>query len=263
MKPIVVPVNFSGCAACAAHYAAELALLTDGEIHLIHVVTPPFTTPEMTQYAYDMMVDSANTFIKAIQIDLIRRTHNKIPIHTHVETGTVYGQVETLCNRLCPYAVILGASGPSFEKAIGGSPVGSLLHLPFPVLVVPEQVPFHRFQDIVLACDTGDLTSGLPHSLPLLKEWQKRFDAHIHIVTIENGGTAPVELNKALQALHPELHLVHHTRVEEGLFEYLGNHPADLVIVFPKKHRFIEFHSSQSRKLARHSPVPILSLHEA
>jgi nucleotide-binding universal stress UspA family protein len=225
----------------------------------------------MTQYTYDTMVDSANTFIKDVQIELIQRTHNKIPVHTHVETGTVYGQVEALCDRLKPYAVILGASGPTFEKFVSGSPVGSLLHLPFPVLVVPEHVPFHRFQQIVLACDINDLESGLPHSLPLLKELQKRFDAHIDIVTVESGKTWTGEQfyvqaeawKTRLKDLQPEMHLVHHARVEEGLLDFLADHPADLVIVFPKKHSFLEFHTSQSRKFAKHSNVPVLSLHES
>jgi hypothetical protein len=32
-------------------------------------------------------------------------------------------------------------------------------------------------------------------------------------------------------------------------------------MVFPKKHSFFDFHTSQSRKLAQRSPVPVLSLH--
>jgi hypothetical protein len=32
-------------------------------------------------------------------------------------------------------------------------------------------------------------------------------------------------------------------------------------MVFPKKHGFFEFHTSQAKKIALHSPVPVMSIH--
>lgn len=271
MKPIVVPVNFSHCSTNAARYAADLAQAIQGELHLINVLQV-YTTAElmMTESMYQEMIDSANTYIKALRDELAERTSHAVPVHTTVVLGTVSGQVEALCDQLNPYAVVLGAAGPTITKTLTGSPVAPLLHLPYPVLVIPEDAAFHQFQRIALACDVNDLESGLPHSMPLLKELRHQFHAHIDIVTIENWKTwteGEYELRaqtwkSRLKALEPELHQVHSTRVEEGIADYLADHPADLVIVFPKKHNALEFHTSQSRKFAKHGHIPVLSLHE-
>jgi len=273
MKPLVVPVNFSPSSSCAARYAADLGEALQVEVHLIHVIDTTYTSTDMamTQELYNTMVDSAKDLLKKMQADLVQRTHNKITVHTLVEVGTIFGQIKEHCDRLQPIAVILGATGPTWEKFLIGSPVGSLLRLPYPVLVVPENTSFQKFRHIALACDGNDLDSGLLHSIGLLKEFRQRFRAQIDIITVGDWKTWKGEsfhlLSQAWKArlkdLDPEIHQIQESRVEEGLLGYLAEHPADLVVVFPKKHRIAEFHTSQSRKFAKHSDIPVLSLHES
>lgn len=272
MRPLIVPVNFSECAACAARYAADLAMAIDGELHLINVVEYAYSSPDlvMAEDVYGVMLDSANNYIKEMRSDLQKYTGNKVSIHTSVDVGSVVAQVERLCQTVQPYAIILGTSGPTFEKFIAGSQVGALLHLPYPVLVVPERETFHSFSHIVLACDPGDLGSGVPHSLPLIEELRKRFDAQIDVVTVGDSKNTTNEESylqvktwqDRLRQLEPHLHTVQGKNIEEGLFHFLADNPADLVIVFPKKHNFLEFHTRQSKKIAKHSAIPVMSLHE-
>ena len=272
MRPLIVPVNFSQCAACAARYAADLAQAIGGELHLINVVEYPFTSPDlvMSEDVYGVMLDSANLYLKEMQADLQKYSGNKVPIHISVGVGDVFAQVEQLCQTVHPYAIVLGSSGPTFEKFIAGSRIGALLRLPYPVLVVPERETFHSFRNIVLACDIADLESGLPHSLPLLKELHQSFNASVDVVTV-NGNTSTTneeacqkskDWQDHLKPLEPRLHMIHGKNIEEGLFHYLEDNAADLVIVFPKKHNFLEFHTRQSKKIAKHSSIPVMSLHE-
>jgi len=224
MRPLIVPVNFSECAACAARYAA----------------------------------------------DLKKYTSDKVSIFTSVAVGNVFSQVEELCQNIHPYAIILGSSGPTFEKFIAGSQIGALLHLPYPVLIVPERETFNSFSRIVLACDSADLASGLPHSLPLIEELRKRFDAQIDVVTVgDNRNTTneesylqSISWQDRFKQLQPHLHTIQGKNIEEGLFHFLADNPADLVVVFPKNHNFLEFHTRQSKKIAKHSAIPVMSIHE-
>jgi nucleotide-binding universal stress UspA family protein len=271
MNSLIIPVNFSDCSSNAARYAADLAKTIQGEIHLIHVIATD-TSAElmMTGPMYQEMLEAAETYMQQLQQELTRRTAGAVPVHTSVVIGSVIGQVEVLCDRLHPYAVVLGVTGPTLTKTITGSPVSALLHLAYPVLVLPENAVFHQFQRIALACDVHDLESGLPHSLPLLKTLRQQFHARIDIITIEDWKTWTGEeyflrsqvWKRRLGELEPEIHQVHTSQVAEGIADYLVEHPADLVIVFPKKHNILELHTSQSRKFARHSSVPVLSLHE-
>jgi hypothetical protein len=64
-----------------------------------------------------------------------------------------------------------------------------------------------------------------------------------------------------LQEFYPEVHFVRMNKVEEGISEYLANHPADLLLVFPKKHNVFEFHKSHAKKIAFTSSIPVMSIH--
>ena len=272
MKSIVVPINFSPCAANAGRYAADLALAINADLHLIHVIQVPVNSAEllMTQYLYEEMVESADIALKQLQFELTKRTNNRVKVDTTLEAGSVGEKVRDLCQQVKPYAVVLGVTGSTFEKFLAGSPVASLLHnLDFPVLVVPETYTFHRFHRILLACDLEDIGSGVPNSLPLLKDLRDYFGSRFDIVTVETRRVLSDEATcfesggwkEQLKELYPEIHYIRKPNVKEGILEYLGHNEADLIMVFPKKHSFFDFHTSQSRQLAHHSPIPVLSLH--
>ncbi len=272
MKSIVVPINFSPCAANAAHYAADLALVIKADIHLVHVIEAPVSSADlmMTDDLYREMIEAANLELQRLQVELTRRTHQRIKVDYIVEAGSVSAKVKELCLRMKPYAVILGATGSTLEKFLDGSPVASLLrYLDSPILVVPETAAFHHFRHILLACDMDDIGSGMPNSLPLLKDLRAYFGSRFDIVTVETKKVLDDEActfesggwKELLKDLYPVIHYIRKPKVEEGILEYLSHNEADLVMVFPKKYGLLDFHTSQSRKLAEHSPVPVLSLH--
>jgi nucleotide-binding universal stress UspA family protein len=272
MKSIVVPVNFSPCADNAAHYAAALAETIRADLHLIHVIQVPANSAElvMTQYLYESMVESAGISLKELQVEITRRTNHRVKIEVHLEAGGVSAKVKELCRELQPYAIVLGATGRTFEKFLVGSPVSSLLHnLDYPVFVVPETYSFHPFRRILLACDLEEIGAGIPYSLPLLKGLREQFGSRFDIVTVGTQKVRTEDLHvldsvgwkTKLKELYPELHYVQGSKVEDGILDYLTHNEADLIMVFPKKHGFFEFHASQSRKVAQHSPVPVLSVH--
>jgi nucleotide-binding universal stress UspA family protein len=269
MKPIIVPVNFSACSHNAALYAADLARVLRSDLHLFHVVGIPFTTSEvaMTTFIYEEMVKAANTSLKELQVDLTRHTHGKVRVEIRLEVGSLGVRLRELCRNLQPYAVVVGTSGPTVEKFMAGSPVSSLLkHMQSPIIVVPEKASFRHYHRVLLACGSDDLDSGLLQFLPLLKELRDHFGSRFDIVTVDTDGPGAVKpgatYQEELKDLYPDIHLIHARKVEEGVGQYLADHEVDLILVFPKKHALLDFHISHSRKLARNSPVPVMSLHE-
>ena len=272
MKSIVVPIDFSTCSSNAARYAADLALAINADLHLIHVIQVPLTAAElsMTESVYRDMIEGANLSLKKIQADLTKRTLQRIRIDILVDAGSVTGKVHDLCRQVNAYAIVLGVSGPKLEKFLAGSPVTSLLqHLEYPVLVVPEAATFQQFRRILMAFDLEDIGSGLTTCLPLLKELRGHFGSRVDIITVETRKVLSDEATcfesggwkEQLRDIYPEIHYIRKSKVEDGILEYLGQHQADLVMVFPKKHGFFDFHISQSRRLAQSSPVPVMSLH--
>lgn len=271
MKSILVPVNFSPCSFNAARYAAELAKATGAELHLLHVIQIPIPSTEMVMddFLYTQMVETGESSLKEMKTEILEQIKGPFSVTTHLQTGAVADKTEEWFTALKADLIVLGVTGPTMEKFLAGSQVGSLLHLRHPLLVIPEHTKYEPYRRIVLACDDSDMQRGVAHSLPLLRELRERLGATVDVITVDTGNKPRDEAScfageghDSLSVLAPSRHYIREHSVEEGLQEYLHGEPGILTVVFPKKHSLWEFHPSRSRRLARHSGMPVLSLPE-
>jgi nucleotide-binding universal stress UspA family protein len=249
-----------------------MALAINADLHLIHVVEMPVSTAEfpVTDFVVEQMQADASEEIKTLWDELIKRANGKVNIFIHVEVGTVEYRIEELCARKAPFVVIMGNGGNFLERVIAGSKVSNAIrNLPYPLIVIPANVFFHSIKKIVLACDLDDIANGI--SIDFLKDLGKIFSPSIDVINIctpsqdgQSEADASFEFHSWKDKLHeiyPEIHFVRMAKVEEGISEYLSEHPADLLLVFPKKHSLLEFHRSHAKRIAFHSSVPVASVH--
>ena len=274
MKSIVVPVNYTGHAANAARYAADLALSLGADIHLVYVFEIPFTLSEapLPPGAFEELELSNVTLLKDLKQELMTRASGLLNITTTIEVGSIDSRLEDFCKSKDPLLVVMGASGDRLENVLAGSnTVRAVRHLPYPILVVPEKARFHSIEKIVVACEREDIVSGLPSALPFLKELSEHLTGAslevLHVLTDkeENTNELVIAYNDwkgEVSGLSPALHFIRHSKVGEGIEDYLKRCAADLVMVFPKKHSLLEFHKSQARQQVLHCAVPVMSVHE-
>ena len=272
MKPIVVPVNFSENSANAARYAADLALSIGAEVQLLYIFQIPMSMSEvpMPEQAFEDLQGSGREMLDNLSHELFRRSRGKLHIHSDMEIGTVEGQIEKFCAEKEPLLVVMGATGGGLENALtGSSSVRAVRHLPYPVLVVPEGVRFRSMRYVAVACDTEDLSAGLPVATPVLQLLGNMPDIRLEVVHVLREEESATEFTLAynhwkneLRGLQPELRFVRAGNIAEGMDEFLDSCSADLVVVFPKKHSVLEFHRSQAKRLVMHCGVPVMSIHE-
>jgi nucleotide-binding universal stress UspA family protein len=272
MKPIVVPVNFSENSANAARYAADLALSIGAEIQLLYIFQIPMSMSEvpMPEAAYEGLQNSGREMLDSLSHELFRRSRGKLHIHTHMEIGTVEGQIEKFCAEKEPLLVVMGATGRGLENALTGSnTVRAVRSLPYPVLVVPEGVRFQNIRYVVVSCDSEDLSAGLPVATPVLQLLGNMPDIRLEVVHVLGEDESATEFTLAynhwkseMRGLQPALRFVRAGNIMEGMNEFLDNCGADLVVVFPKRHSVLEFHRSQAKRLVMHCGVPVMSIHE-
>jgi nucleotide-binding universal stress UspA family protein len=273
MRTIVVPVNFTPASNNAARYAAHFAAVIGGDLRLIHVLQMPFTAFEypVPDAAFEALRDSAATRLKELAAELNKRTAGRVPVETDMEVGGVDYKIRKYCKEVQPFLVVMGAAELSLDRLLTGSPtLQALRRLPYPMLVIPEGVQFEQPERILLACDLEDIHSEMIGATGFLRELKDLFGARFDIINVttpaEEGQGETVYTYEARRArmkeIYPELHFVHTDTVGKGIGEYLKDHPADWLIVFPKKHAFYELHSSQARKIVLHSPIPVMSIHE-
>jgi nucleotide-binding universal stress UspA family protein len=241
MKPIVVPVNFSNNSSNAARYAVDLALAIGADLRLVYVLEFPATVTElpMPEYVFEEMQRSGQILLQTLTDELVKRTKGQVNVLSDMEVGGVEYHLEKYCYRTEPFLVVMGASGHTLDTVLEGSnTVRAMRGIPYPLLIIPEKAVFHTIKEIVLACEPEDVGADLPGTLPFLKELHDLFDAHFNVISVSTKD------------------------ISEGINAYLGKENADWLIVFPKKHTFFEFHNSKSKKIARHCPVPVMSVHE-
>jgi nucleotide-binding universal stress UspA family protein len=274
MKSIIVPVNFSPNAANAARYAVDMALALEADVYLFHALQMPVTASELPlpDYAFEEMQKGGQELLENLSQELRVRSQNQVKITTDMEIGGLEPKLEDYCERHRPFVVVMGASGSGTELLFpGNQAVRAIKKLHYPLLVIPSNASFHAIRKIVLACDLNDIGNGFPAPLSFLQELARVFNARFEVITVvtnteQREGQAVFQFDswkQQLQELYPELHFIHTGQnVEEGIRRYLGEHEADWLMVFPKKHIWYEFHRSNAGKIARDCPVPVISLHE-
>lgn len=272
MKSIIVPVNFTECALNAAHYAADMALAMEADLHILHVVEIPASPAEAPiGYVFDQIEKNAAASLQALSEDLLQRTRHQVSVNTLLEIGSVQLRLREACDRLKPFIVVMGAPGDPYQRLLAGSDsIYAARHLPYPLLVVPVKSKFHAIRKIAIACELAELQNSMPVSQAFLRELKEMFTSKFEIinVTTDNEEEKDKEVfelyrwKESMKELVPALHFVKAEKVEEGIMGYLTAHDVDWLMVFPRRHGLLEFHRSQSKRLVLHCPVPVLSICE-
>ncbi len=274
MKTLIVPTDFSPVSLNAANYAADMAHAIGADLILLHVIQIPVSVAEMplSEMTYEEMIRQAEKEIQNLKDKLAWRTSGKINITADVSAGSIGFQLQELCKRKKPFAVVMGTQGAgAVERFFIGSNTLTAVHtIPYPVLVVPEQAVFKEIKKIAWACDLKDADEPFP--LDNLKELMSIFNASLDILNVESGGhkmtkdsaTQSVSLQNLLAGFHPRFHFISEESVEDGINKFTEENLPDLLLVIPKKHGFFEslFRRSQSKKIVLHPHTPVMTIHE-
>ena len=266
MTAIIVPVNFSQASTNAAQYALKLALDNNAELHLLHVIMiqPSITHAPLPDNLMEQMKDDARFSMAELAEDLRSAPGSEVPIHTHIEWGSVDHQVKELASRKHADIVVMGLSQESAQKVVYQSNAFSALKtLNVPLLIIPDNAAYKAWEHIALAYDFAHPVKELPlESITKLKYLK---GAIIHVVyakrknEAEPGHAVMQDVRERLAGCEVRFHLVESESVDEGISEYAGHHEADLLVLLPKHHSFFEFHKSDSKRILRHLSVPMLS----
>jgi len=273
MKTILAPTDFSDSSFNAINYAADLALAINAKLVLFHAIPFPIAISEISVPGdfVDDLIEIGQRDMDDLLSKLESRTRGKIIITTDIKIGTVEQEIETVCLKERPLAVVLGIrSGKSLERALMGSSIFHIMnHVAFPTLIIPEQAIYREIKNIGLACDLKIADENLP--MESIIEWLTLFKAGLEIIHIstrdqdfKGDQTAEsISLQTRLSPFKPRFHFLLGENIAEVLNEFVRAHPLELLMVFPRKHGvFSLFHKKKSKFIVSHSHLPILSIHD-
>ena len=275
MKTIIVPTDFSPTATNAMNFAADMAMNINASLMLLHVYQVPVSmtdVPVVLISADELKKDSERQLNEAKE-SLTHITSGKVKIYTEAIMGDVADELEDVCNRIEPFAVVMGTKGTSgLERMLFGSTtLTAIRHLKWPVIVVPPGKEYGAgIKKIGFACDFDKVVENTP--VQFIKNMVKAFNAELHVLNVdyENRHFKPetpeesLMLQTLLEDLNPAYHFVNNKDIEDGINEFAETNNIDLLITIPKKHSLLDglFKHSSTKGLVMQSHVPVMCVHE-
>lgn len=165
MNTLIVATDFSATARNAANYATDMAKAIQAEVFLLHVYQVPVTYGDMAfPINFDEWQQDAEAVMKTWKNELEQRTGGQITVRSEVRMGGFFTELETLCNQVHPYAVVMGSKGSSAAERflLGSHAIFTMRNLPWPAITVPPGASFTSIRKIGLACDLSKPEINVP-----------------------------------------------------------------------------------------------------
>lgn len=274
MKTIIIPTDYSPVATNAMNYGLDMAIAINARVLLFHVYSVPISMTEVPVMLISVedLEKNAENQIAALKKDVEHVVSGRIQVDTETKLGDTIDELENLCDRVQPFAVIMGAKGSSgIESIFGSTTLSAIRRLKWPVISVPPGKEYGvGIRKIGFACDFRDVVETTPAGA--IKEVARQFNAEFHILNVspENSdkGAGPKPdfdlLKTMFQEINPVYDFISHADIDEGINEFAEKNNLDLVITIPKKHKLMEgiFKKRSTKKLLFHSHIPIMCVHE-
>ncbi|NVK28489.1 MAG: universal stress protein [Flavobacteriia bacterium] len=268
MKRIIFPTDFSESADKALEFAIDIAKKGGMEILLVNAYDLPYAQNVMSTSLIDIMRENSESGLKQLASKLEAQGVN---VKHKSMMGNPIRVVKEITRKDPDSIVVMGTKGASgIEEVLIGSNAASVLQSTnVPVLAIPADAEFEMIEKIVYCTDFRSNKND--RALRRLASLAKVFDAEVMILHIQQEGQADLasgqrhKFDHHLSEVKHSFHILKETNVEEAILNFTKEKNADMLALLTRKYGIIRglFHSSLTNKVAFHSKVPILALHES
>ncbi len=275
MKTIIVPTDFSPVATNALHYAIDMAKKINASLLLFHAYQVPvsYSDTPIILVSVEELKKSAEEQLEKLRAEVEHITSGQLKIYTETVMGNTSDELEGLCEKINPFAIVMGTRGASgLEKVLFGSTtLTAIRHLKWPVICVPPgKVYGTGIKKIGFACDFREVVKTTPADL--INKFTSTFNAELHVLNVDyhdkhfkpDTPEQSAMLHTLLEESNPVYHFIEHRDIEDGINDFAEKNNLDLIITIPKKHKLLEglFRTSSTKQLVFQSRIPVLCVHE-
>lgn len=275
MRKILVPIDFSPESLNAFRYAIQLADVTGGSIHLLHVIPLDYAgidvpmsvtinAKSQEEFARKRMVEFTSEALT--EIEAVKQLDKVPDIHSDVRVGTpLFSILEAAvkCDLL-----IMGTRGnrkTALEK-LSNLTAKVVKDAPCSMLVVPETARFSQISRLLYA---SEFKKEDPYYVWKALQLLDPIAAVVDIVHVREEGKSRmrdnaeklrVYLNENAVGMNTMMHEYAATDVEVGLLEYAEQTDVDLIVMYVPKYNFMDFlfHRSHTKRMSKLTNVPLL-----
>ncbi|MDX1350509.1 MAG: universal stress protein [Putridiphycobacter sp.] len=263
MKTILVPTDFSQNAYKALEYASNLAKEIGAKIVVLNAYQiPPGTSNVMINFADILEKDSREDLAKLMDKLSKVEAFKGIEYIPYSCYGYLVEAIEIASKHHKIDLIVMGTAGASNikSKIFGSNTLETIRKADYPIVVVPFEVEYTNWENIILASNEDDNILSAVKTLNELIDLNK---TNIDIVSVEpvadKNVTDHSELIKNLNGWQYQFHTEKNDNVVDGILKYTNDHQSDIIVLLRKSYGFIEriLHTSVTKKLALHSKKPL------
>lgn len=275
MKKFLVPTDFSDTAKNAARYAVELASNDPEAVIILYNVFDKIAAGSdgslLTETDDDRKI-ILNQALANLEIELHEISSVKIR-YVAEEGHSLVENIERYIRHNGIDIVIMGITGATKLEQIfiGSNALNMAREGVCPVIIVPPNARFKKIENVLLASDFKNVKTTTP--VAQIQLVLDIFKPNLHIVNVdsehyveltEEFKTERAWLEKRFEEYHPKFYFIRMFDFLDAISNFTADHQIDLIVTVPRKHSFLKglYKTSHTKKLAYHSHVPVVAIHE-
>jgi len=269
MKTILIATDFSKASRNASLYGVQLAKALNANIILFNAykVPPPAPALNASISRYDIMMQTDKQLLD--EADFL--DPKRAIIEIICDEGVAEDAIINIANEKKVDFIITGmkGSGKNFRKIFGSTATLLAKNTNIPLVIVPEDARFKNPDIVVFASDNIDSDKDVPRQLTAITELFKSKLYVVKVIKNKNEewfevSDTPQKLRKIVKILDTSIQYPVDTDIRHALNEFIKKHHADMLVMMPHKHEWMErlFRKSETKDMIFHTQVPLLVLPE-
>ena len=275
MKKFLVPTDFSDTSKNAARFAVQATAHIPGATIVLYHVYDKITAGSDGSPLSDTDNEKQlvlRTALQSLKEDLSSLSPVSIEFHAE-EGGSLIDTMKKYVRHNAIDMIIMGITGATRLEQIfmGSNSLNMVREAVCPVIIVPPNAEYSQIKNVLFASDFKNVDSTTPKSQ--LIAVLDVFKPNLHIVNVDNEHYVELteeykvqrnKLERMFAEYNPQFYFIRIYDFLDAISIFTADKNIDLILTVPRKHGFLTnlFKTSHTKKLAYHSHVPILAVHE-
>lgn len=275
MKKILCPIDFGLASENALKYASELAMLSGGEVNMLHALHIPSTAfpdqmPLMADEDWIKEMDEAKERLEALAFRIKNDFEfYKVKYSYHVMVGFANDEIKDFVKKANIDIIVMGTEGAHgiADNLFGTHTLRIVNHVECPVLIVPENVSYSHIRKIMYATDVrGEDDAIVDYTVKLANIFQAEIN-FLHIAG-ENTDEVLEDINygaRIISERYPttdiKFHEITDSDIKKGIQDFVMTHEIDLLVISPRRKTLFQkiLTPSVTKDLIQHPLIPTLA----
>lgn len=261
MHRVIIPIDFSATSFNAARFAARmLSGKKDVSVILYHQFEDSSERENCINYLESLKQELLDKGIAAVEYE-------------HEMGGDFIENLDKLIHQKRASLIVMGITGRSslHQVFFGSNTLKMVDHSICPVLIIPPEADYSEIKNVAFASEFKDVEATTP--VLFIKSILEMFNPFLHIINVnpehyvsitEEYRQEKEKLINMFSEYDKEFYFLGMNDFYDAVDNFIRDYKIDLLLTVPHHHQTISalFRSTHTRKLAYHSHVPLLAVHE-